>query len=112
MPPIPLDKQQVLDLYFLEHRAKLLDLAAFLDRYDRAGGAGDFRIEVFREAVKILSKDAPERARRVQEAFSDHSIEPIPTAPGKGAVGAQPPAKSGGTPSDAETSDSNGRGAL
>ena len=41
MPPIPLDKQQVLDLYFLEHRAKLLDLAAFLDRYDRAGGAGE-----------------------------------------------------------------------
>lgn len=35
--PIPADRSKILDLYFLEHRAKLLDLAAFLDRYDRAG---------------------------------------------------------------------------
>ncbi len=110
MPPLPLDRQQVLDLYFLEHRAKLLDLAAFLDRYDRAGGAGDFRIAAFREAVKILSEDAPGRARRVQEAFSDHSAEPIPAAPGKGAVGAQPPAHGGEASSDAKASDANSVG--
>ncbi len=64
MPSIPADRKRVLDLYFLEHRAKLLDLAAFLDRYDRAGGEGDFRIDAFREAVKILTEPAPGRARR------------------------------------------------
>jgi len=102
MPPIPIDKQRVLDDYFLEHRAKLLDLAAFLDRYDRATGEGDFRIDAFRDAAKILSEDKPGRAKRVQEVLSDHSTEPIPAAPGKGAVGAQPPA---GDNSDAEASD-------
>ena len=32
-------RQQVLDLYFMENRAKLIDLAAFLDRVDRATGS-------------------------------------------------------------------------
>lgn len=91
MPPIPLDKQRVLDLYFLEHRAKLLDLASFLDRYDRAGGEGDFRIDAFRDAIRILTETDAGRARRVQESLSDHSSEPIPAAPGKGALGAHPP---------------------
>lgn len=104
MPPIPVDRKKVLDLYFLDHRAKILDIAAFLDRYDRAEGAPgepeDFRIDAFRDALKILMEDEPGRARRVLEALSDHSTEPIPVAPGKGAVGAQPPgdgrAKGGG----------------
>ncbi len=91
MPSIPADRKRVLDLYFLEHRAKLLDLAAFLDRYDRAGGEGDFRIDAFREAVKILTEPAPGRARRVQEALSDQSADPVAAAPGKGALGAAPP---------------------
>lgn len=97
MPPLPIDKRQVLDLYFLEHRAKLLDLAAFLDRYDRAAGQGDFRIDAIRESIKILSESDPGRARRVQESLSDHSESPIPTAPGKGAMGAQPPSSNPST---------------
>ncbi len=32
----PLTQRQLIDEYFIEHRAKLLDLAAFLDRLDRA----------------------------------------------------------------------------
>ncbi|MEY4182990.1 MAG: hypothetical protein RLZZ217_1616, partial [Planctomycetota bacterium] len=46
----PLTKQSVADLYFLEHRAKVLDLAAFLDRFDRAGGPGDddFRVHALK----------------------------------------------------------------
>ena len=35
----PLTSQQVVDFYFMEHRAKLLDIAAFLDRLERAGGS-------------------------------------------------------------------------
>ena len=96
MPPLPIGKQQVLDSYFLEHRAKLLDLAAFLDRYDRAEGEGDFRIDAIRDSIKILSDTEAGRARRVQESLSDLSSQPIPKAPGKGAVGAQPPSSSNG----------------
>lgn len=106
-PQIPINKGQALDLYFLEHRAKLLDLAAFLDRVDRADGNADFRLDAFRDAIKILSDHEPGRARRVQEAFSDLSDDPIPVAPGKGATGAPPPSCA---TSDADASDSDSGG--
>ena len=83
-------RQQVLDLYFMENRAKLIDIAAFLDRVDRATGTADFRIEAFREAMRCLSDSAPERARNVLLALSDPTQQPIESAPGKGAVGAWP----------------------
>jgi hypothetical protein len=83
-------RQQVLDLYFMENRAKLIDLAAFLDRMDRAGGEEDFRFSAFREALKHLSDSKPERARNVLLALSDPTTEPLERAPGKGAAGAWP----------------------
>ena len=88
----PMTREQVVDAYFLEHRAKLLDIAAFLDRLDRAGGdqTDDFRIVAFRRALELLSNGAPQRARRLLELFSDHSTEPIDTAPMQGALGAAP----------------------
>ena len=88
----PLTKQAVADLYFLEHRAKVLDLAAFLDRFDRARGPGhdDFRVHARQAAVALLLDGKPERARRVLELWSDHSSEPIDRAPMKGALGAMP----------------------
>lgn len=89
----PLTKQAVADLYFLEHRAKVLDLAAFLDRFDRAGAPGgdDFRIGALRAAIALLLDGQPERARRVLELWSDRSTDPIDHAPMKGARGAVPP---------------------
>lgn len=86
----PLSREKVADLYFLEHRAKLLDLAAFLDRFDRATGAeSDFRVEALRDALEILSDGKPDRARRVLELLSDSDCEPIESAAGmKGAHGA------------------------
>ncbi len=95
----PLNRQQVIELYYLEHRAKLLDLAAFLDRLDRAeseeGDNGeDFRILSFREALKILSDEEPGRAKRVLDHFSDPTMEPLESAAGlKGAFGTYPGAK-------------------
>jgi hypothetical protein len=83
-------RQQVLDLYFMENRAKLIDVAAFLDRVDRASGPADFRLEAFRGALRCLSDSAPGRARNVLLALSDPTQQPIETAPGKGAVGAWP----------------------
>ena len=81
-------RQQVLDLYFLDARHKLIEIAAFLDRVERAGGTDDFRIKAFRTALANLSADGKHRAKDVLLAFSDHSTEPVDKAPGKGAVGA------------------------
>lgn len=89
--PIPLDRTATVNRYFLEHRAKLIDLAAFLDRVERATPAGepdDFRMRALREAIAILLDGRPDRARRVLESLSDPSSEPIAKAPMKGALGA------------------------
>ncbi len=81
-------REQVLDLYFLDARARLIDLAAFLDRAERAQGKDDFRLKSFREALGELSKDGSDRAKRVLLAFSDSTTEPIPAAITKAACGA------------------------
>jgi hypothetical protein len=83
-------RREMLDLYFMDARSKLIDIAAFLDRVDRCDGPADFRLEAFRAALQELHKTAPERAKQVLLAFSDPTTEPIPAAPGKGAVGAWP----------------------
>ena len=83
-------RQQVLDLYFMENRAKLIDLAAFLDRVDRASGEADFRLAAFRAALQHLSDPQPGRAREVLLSLSDPTNDPIEKAHGKGAVGAWP----------------------
>lgn len=87
----PLSRQAVINTYFLEHRAKLLDIAAYLDRLDRAPPSHDvdFRESAFRQALKILADDATDRARRILELFSDLSQDLPQSAAGtKGATGA------------------------
>ena len=81
-------RNELLDLYFMDARAKLIDLAAFLDRVDRGSGEADFRLAAFREAMKELAGDEPTRARDVLLSLSDPTSEPIAKSPGKGAVGA------------------------
>ncbi|HAB18655.1 MAG TPA: hypothetical protein PLX89_08870 [Verrucomicrobiota bacterium] len=83
-------RPQVLDLYFMDARCKLIELAAFLDRVDRASGDADFRLAVFNKAMQHLADGKPERAESVLRAFSDPTSTPIEKAPGKGAVGAWP----------------------
>ena len=85
----PLTRDRAIDLYFMEHRAKLIDLAAFLDRLDRTPAASsDFRLAAFMQGVGILSDGKSDRAKRVLELFSDPTTEPIAKAPMKGALGA------------------------
>jgi hypothetical protein len=86
-------RQKVLDLYFMEARAKLIDLAAFLDRVERAEGEDDFRIKAFRNALQILEKEGADRAKRVLLSLSDPTTEPIERATTKAAAGAWPDAK-------------------
>lgn len=86
-------RQQVLDLYFMEARARLIDVAAFLDRVDRATDESDFRLAGFKQALRELEGNDPQRAERVLLALSDPTTEPIPTASAKGACGTWPGAK-------------------
>ena len=74
----------------MEARAKLIDLAAFLDRVERASGEADFRHQALLDALAELPKSGADRARNVLLALSDPTTEPIEKAPGKGAVGAWP----------------------
>jgi hypothetical protein len=83
-------RQEVLDLYFMEARAKLIDIAAFLDRMDRSEGKADFRLAGFKDALKELNANEPQRARKVLLALSDPTTEPIPVATTKAACGAWP----------------------
>ena len=83
-----MNKQKILDLYFLDARHKLIDVAAFLDRVERAEGKDDFRIKSFRAALKKLSGNQKQKAKKVLLAFSDLTTKPIAKAEGKGAVGA------------------------
>jgi hypothetical protein len=83
-------RSQVLDLYFMDARHKLIDLAAFLDRVDRAAGPDDFRIQALRNALGELSASNPDKAARVLLALSDPTTEPIPAATTKAASGAWP----------------------
>ncbi len=87
-------RQKVIDAYFMEHRAKLLDIAAFFDRIERAQAekpGEDFRIAAFKDAIAILTDGQGDRARRILESFSDPTDEPLESAAGmKGASGAWP----------------------
>lgn len=85
-----LTRSEVLDLYFMDARCKLIELAAFLDRVERAPGEADFRYAALRKALGHLSEGETGRAERVLLSLSDPTADPIPKAPGKGASGAWP----------------------
>ena len=93
----PLTQRQLIDAYFIENRTRLLDIAAFLDRLDRArelDASDDFRLAAFRDALRALSDDAPRpagtssRIDAVQAVFSDPTTELLPQLDRKSAFGA------------------------
>ena len=71
---VSMTREQVVNRYFLEMRCKVLEVAASLDRLDRAEPAGngrtDPRIEKLEQAVRVLLEDGPGRAEKVQMIFS------------------------------------------
>jgi hypothetical protein len=83
-------RQQVLDLYFLDARHKLIEVAAFLDRVERASGRDDFRLKSFRAAIGKLNGNKKNKAKEVLLAFSDPTSKPIFAATTKAACGAWP----------------------
>jgi hypothetical protein len=85
----PLSAKALVDEYFIENRTRLLELAAFLDRLDRADPAyalQDFRMKAFIEALDMLSK--PDRLDRIQMLLSDPTTEPLGALDRKSAIGA------------------------
>ncbi len=70
MPPPAAD--DVLDREFLVVRAKLIEVAAALDRVDRADGsvADDARMKTIHQAIETLNRDTPDRAEQIQLLFS------------------------------------------
>lgn len=64
--------QEILDKDFLQIRWLTLELAASLDRLDRASppGKDDPRLQDLRKALQVLVSEEPDRAERVQLIFS------------------------------------------
>jgi hypothetical protein len=71
----PRDAVAVLDRAFLETRCKILEIAASLDRIDRApephGVHPDRRLAQIRQALEALLEPGPGRAETIQLLFSD-----------------------------------------
>lgn len=73
------DPKQVMDLYYLEARCEALEIAATLDRLDRAYAAypasetSDLRVILLREALQVLSGSVGQdssRTERMLKIFS------------------------------------------
>jgi hypothetical protein len=68
------DATEVLERDFLEARCKILEIAAILDRIDRAparhGGHPDPRMSHLRQALDALLEADPGRAETIQRIFS------------------------------------------
>ncbi|MEN9534751.1 MAG: hypothetical protein RLZ22_563 [Verrucomicrobiota bacterium] len=84
-------KSEILNLQFIEARHSLVELAAFLDRFDRHEGPTDFRLEALKNALPILMENQPDRARKILESLSDSSTDPVLQAIIQGASGAPKP---------------------
>jgi hypothetical protein len=93
-PYQPMQAIDVLDLYYIENRSRILDIAAFLDRIDRCEGAetarADFRYQAFQKVIDLLKSADGARAKAIQVALSDPTSEPLASALGLKAYGAWP----------------------
>ena len=86
----PLSPRELVDEYFIENRTKLLEIAAFLDRLDRADpsyAARDFRMKAFAEALAGLSRSS-DRVDYIQHLLSDPREVPLDALDRKSALGA------------------------
>jgi hypothetical protein len=81
----------LLDEYFIENRNRLLEVAALLDRLDRADperASQDFRLKALQAALVSLSGPAANHVSQIQMLLSDPTPEPLPALDRKSAVGA------------------------
>ena len=86
----PLTPRELVDEYFIENRTRLLEIAAFLDRLDRADpayAAQDFRMKAFAEALTTAAGKGT-RVDQIQLLLSDPTTEPLEALDRKSALGA------------------------
>lgn len=93
VPLADMDILTTVDRDFMEARAKLIELAAYLDRVDRHGDGMDFRHQALIANLPILTDPGASghRAMAMLVAFSDPGSEPIAVSPGQAACGAPMP---------------------
>lgn len=87
----PLTATELVDEYFIETRNRIIEVAAFLDRIDRADpavAARDFRVRALADAIQVLAGRGDNRVREIQTLMSDPTTEPRAALDRKGAVGA------------------------
>jgi hypothetical protein len=87
----PLGPNELTNEYFIESRNRVLELAAFLDRLDRADprrASRDFRARALTDALAILAGPGPDYVQRIQRLLSDPTTEPLATLDRKSAFGA------------------------
>lgn len=69
---------QVLERHYLEIRCELLNLAAALDRLERAESfervSHDPRLDLIRRGIEIVGSAGDDRAERLQLLFSDEYL--------------------------------------
>ena len=67
-----MNSKQILDREFLELRARILEIAASLDRIDRGGDnvGDDPKMQLLQKGIAILHGDQADRAEKVQMLFS------------------------------------------
>lgn len=77
----PMSAKKALETYFLDNRARMLEIASFLDRIDRykdsTEAKNDYRYKSFIRALQLIIESEKDRTRNVQMLFSDLSVEPI-----------------------------------
>jgi hypothetical protein len=89
--PTSLTPRELADEFFIENRNRLLEIAAFLDRLDRADPSRtsrDFRLQALTEALHTLAGTGPDYVRQIQLLLSDPTTEPIAALDRKSAQGA------------------------
>ena len=84
----PSPSYSAVDQSFIDARARLIDVAAFLDRVQRYGQDGDYRVQALKRVIAELSSPEVGRAERILLALSDPTVEAIPAATIQGAFGA------------------------
>lgn len=87
----PLSGRAMVDAYFIENRTRILELAAFLDRLERAAdgpASDDYRLAALQEAIVRLAEGGPHCVRDVQMIFSDPRLELLDALDQKSANGA------------------------
>jgi hypothetical protein len=89
--PSPRSGRELIDEYFIENRTRLLEVAAYLDRLDRAAYPdSDYRMVAFRAALEVLCTGVQPRVEQIQMILSDPTTEPLAHLDTKSARGAYP----------------------